>query len=174
MARPGFGSRQSDSRFVSSASMLMLSIHASSIGLVFKIAPDLFIQKYRPSDPWNQWGTSCFFHTQAMAIYFPNDKVWFSECSCFAVEWLILVDGLSLRWWTHKSKLMTSIFMYVYWQINHKNISNMGHLGGFSGWASAFGSGCDPGVLRSSPDPSGEPASPSAYVSAFLVSLMDK
>ena len=27
----------------------------------------------------------------------------------------------------------------------------LGHLGGSSGWASAFGSGCDPGVLGSSP-----------------------
>ena len=35
------------------------------------------------------------------------------------------------------------------------------HLGGSSGWVSAFDSGCDPGVLGSSP------ASSSAYVYAF-------
>ena len=46
-----------------------------------------------------------------------------------------------------------------------------------SGLVSAFGSGHDPGVLGSVPhqDPCREPASPSAYISAFLcVSLMNK
>ena len=57
------------------------------------------------------------------------------------------------------------------------NKGEIGMPGWLSGWASAFGSGRDPGIWDLVPHqaPCGEPASPSAYVSASLsVSLMNK
>lgn len=73
---PGFGSRQSDSRFVPSAIMLKLNIPAYPIRLIFNIAPDLFILFRRTAlRSVGSMRSLIFVHTHAVAIYFPNDKV---------------------------------------------------------------------------------------------------
>ena len=125
-------------------------------------------------------------HVRIPSLYFPISTTQGENSTASCVRLLLLMgalfcsvfndskgEGMGQQLWG-----LGWVFLTTESSLLFLKKESCGTPGWLSGWMSAFGSGCDPGVLGSRPTSGSwcmEPASPSAYVSASVcVSLMNK